>query len=206
MRRAFAALALILLFAAPLALPAAAQELSNEEIAAIKNAVFNDPEAPVMGNPQGDVVLVEFTDYNCGFCRKTMPEVRALLQSDPGIRMVMHEIPVFGEGSRYAAMAALAAREQGKYEVFHRALMSMRGKAEKASVLRVARKVGLDVPRLERDMQSPRITRQIEDSLALADDIGLVGTPSFIAGNRAQFGYMSREQLAELVAEARATR
>ena len=80
MRRAFAALALILLFAAPLALPAAAQELSNEEIAAIKNAVFNDPEAPVMGNPQGDVVLVEFTDYNCGFCRKTMPEVRALLQ------------------------------------------------------------------------------------------------------------------------------
>jgi protein-disulfide isomerase len=132
-----------------------------------------------------------------------MPEVSALLKSDPDLKLVIHELPVFGEGSRYAAEAALAAKAQGKYPEFHQALMSLKGKAEKASVLRVARETGLDVARLERDMQSPEITAQIEDSLALADDIGLVGTPSFIAGNRAVFGYLSKKDLAGLVAEAR---
>lgn len=202
MRRLLAAIATaVLCLQSPLA--AAAQDRSAAEIAQIKNAVFNDPQSPVMGNPQGKTVLVEFSDYNCGFCRKSMPEVEALLKSDPDLKLVVHEIPVFGEGSRYAAMAALAAQAQGKYPEFHRALMSMKGKAEKASVLRVARQTGLDVARLERDMQAPAITAQIEKSLALADDIGLVGTPSFIAGNRAVFGYLSKDDLAGLVAEAR---
>ncbi len=202
MRRLLAAIATaVLCLQSPLA--ATAQDRSAAEIAQIKNAVFNDPQSPVMGNPQGKTVLVEFSDYNCGFCRKSMPEVEALLKSDPDLKLVVHEIPVFGEGSRYAAMAALAAQAQGKYPEFHRALMSMKGKAEKASVLRVARQTGLDVARLERDMQAPAITAQIEKSLALADDIGLVGTPSFIAGNRAVFGYLSKDDLAGLVAEAR---
>ena len=202
MRRLLAAIATaVLCLQSPLA--ATAQDRSAAEIARIKNAVFNDPQSPVMGNPQGKTVLVEFSDYNCGFCRKSMPEVEALLKSDPDLKLVVHEIPVFGEGSRYAAMAALAAQAQGKYPEFHRALMSMKGKAEKASVLRVARQTGLDVARLERDMQAPAITAQIEKSLALADDIGLVGTPSFIAGNRAVFGYLSKDDLAGLVAEAR---
>jgi protein-disulfide isomerase len=202
MRRLVAALAtaaICLQFTSPVA----AQDRSAAEIAQIKNSVFNDPRAPVMGNPQGKTVLVEFSDYNCGFCRKSMPEVSALLKSDPDLKLVVHELPVFGEGSRYAAEAALAAKAQGKYPEFHQALMSLKGKAEKASVLRVARETGLDVARLERDMQSPEITAQIEDSLALADDIGLVGTPSFIAGNRAVFGYLSKKDLAGLVAEAR---
>lgn len=202
MRRLLAAIATaVLCLQSPLA--ATAQDRSAAEIAQIKNAVFNDLQSPVMGNPQGKTVLVEFSDYNCGFCRKSMPEVEALLKSDPDLKLVVHEIPVFGEGSRYAAMAALAAQAQGKYPEFHRALMSMKGKAEKASVLRVARQTGLDVARLERDMQAPAITAQIEKSLALADDIGLVGTPSFIAGNRAVFGYLSKDDLAGLVAEAR---
>lgn len=205
MRRTLAALATAMLCILPLA-PAYAQDRSAAEIAAIKQSVFNAPGAPVMGNPQGDAVLVEFLDYNCGYCRKVMPEVRALLKSDPQLKLVIHELPVFGEGSRYAAMAALAANRQGKYAEFHQALMEMKGKANKASVLRVARKVGLDVPRLERDMELPEITAQIESSLALADEIGLTGTPSFIAGNRAVFGYMPKADLAELVAEARATK
>lgn len=202
MRRLLAAIATaVVCLQSPL--PATAQDRSAAEIAQIKNAVFNDPQSPVMGNPQGKTVLVEFSDYNCGFCRKSMPEVEALLKSDPDLKLVVHEIPVFGEGSRYAAMAALAAKAQGKYPEFHRALMSMKGKAEKASVLRVARQTGLDVARLERDIEAPEITAQIEKSLALADDIGLVGTPSFIAGNRAVFGYLSKDDLAGLVAEAR---
>ncbi|MEF9605821.1 DsbA family protein, partial [Paracoccus sp. PXZ] len=142
MPRPLAAIALALLCALPLA-PVRAQDHGGPEVAAIKEAVFNGPGLPVMGNAQGDAVLVEFSDYNCGFCRKSAPQVTALLQSDPGLKLVVHEIPIFGEGSRYAAEAALAAQAQGKYPEFHRALMSMRGKAEKASVLRVAREVGL---------------------------------------------------------------
>lgn len=201
MRRSIAAIALTLFCA--LAVPAVGQDMTEAEIAAIKEAVFNDPAAPVMGNPEGDVTLVEFSDYNCGYCRQAAPGVAAFLKSDPGVKLVVHEIPIFGEGSRYAAMAALAAAKQGRYAEFHRALMDMNGKAEKASVLRVARKLGLDVARLERDMEAPEITAQIEKSLSLADDIGLVGTPSFVAGDRAVFGALPQEDLADLVTEAR---
>ncbi|RDW14130.1 DsbA family protein [Paracoccus thiocyanatus] len=201
MRRPLAAIALALLCALS---PSQAQDRSPAEVAAIRQAVFDGPGLPVLGNVRGDAVLVEFSDYNCGFCRKSAPEVAALLQSDPGLRLVVHEIPIFGEGSRFAAQAALAAQAQGKYAEFHRALMGMRGKAEKASVLRVAREVGLDVARLQRDMQAPEITARIERSLELADEIGLVGTPSFVAGKRAVFGYLGRDDLAGLVAEARA--
>ncbi|MTH78775.1 DsbA family protein [Paracoccus aestuariivivens] len=204
MRRSLATIATALLFALPVG--AQAQGFTEAEVAAIKQGVFNDPAAPVMGNLQGDVTLVEFSDYNCGFCRKAMPTVSQLLKTDPKIKLVVHEIPIFGEGSRYAAMAALAAQKQGKYAEFHRALMAMRGEAEKASVLRVARDVGLDVARLERDMQAPEITAQIEKSLTLADQIGLAGTPSFVAGDRAVFGALPIEDLAELVAEARAAK
>ena len=112
MRSTLAALATSLFCAISL-LPAMAQDRSDEEIAAVRNAVFNDPDAPVMGNPQGKTVLVEFSDYNCGFCRKAMPEVVALLKSDPKLKLVVHELPIFGEGSRYAAMAALIVAHLG---------------------------------------------------------------------------------------------
>lgn len=204
MRRSLAAIAIALLFALPPALQA--QDFTEAEIAAIKNNVFNDPEAPVMGNPKGDVTLVEFSDYNCGFCRKAAPDVARFLQSDPGVKLVVHEIPIFGEGSRYAAKAALAAQKQGKYTEFHRAMMGMKGSAEKASVLRIAREIGLDIKQLQRDMEDPAITAQIEQSLLLADQIGLSGTPSFVAGERAVFGALPREDLAELVADARKAR
>lgn len=204
MRRSLAAITIALLFALPPALQA--QDFTEAEIAAIKNNVFNDPEAPVMGNPKGDVTLVEFSDYNCGFCRKAAPDVASFLQSDPGVKLVVHEIPIFGEGSRYAAKAALAAQKQGKYTEFHRAMMGMKGSAEKASVLRIAREIGLDIKQLQRDMEDPAITAQIEQSLLLADQIGLSGTPSFVAGERAVFGALPREDLAELVADARKAR
>lgn len=209
----FAMIATLACGALPLASgAAAAQDAAGDptqggqtpaQIAAIKRQVFDDPAAPVIGDPAAKVTLVEFSDYNCGYCRKALPEVTAFLQANPDVKLVIHETPIFGEGSRYAAMAALAAQKQGKYPQFHRAMMSMRGKAEKASVLRVARDVGLDTARLERDIAAPEVTAQIEATLALADTIGLVGTPSFIAGDRASFGYLTRSELAELVDEAR---
>lgn len=202
MRRPLAAIAVALSLGLSL-LPQLSPAQDAAEVAAIKRAVFDGPGLPSLGNPQGDTVLVEFSDYNCGFCRKAAPEVAAFLASDPGVRLVIHEIPIFGEGSHYAARAALAAQAQGKYPQFHQAMLAMRGKAEQASVLRVAREVGLDIARLQRDMEAPEITARIETSLQLADQIGLVGTPSFVVGDRAVFGYLPKADLAELVAEAR---
>lgn len=202
MRRPLAAIAVALSLGLSL-LPQLSPAQDAAEVAAIKRAVFDGPGLPSLGNPQGDTVLVEFSDYNCGFCRKAAPEVAAFLASDPGVRLVIHEIPIFGDGSHYAARAALAAQAQGKYPQFHQAMLAMRGKAEQASVLRVAREVGLDIARLQRDMEAPEITARIETSLQLADQIGLVGTPSFVVGDRAVFGYLPKADLAELVAEAR---
>lgn len=200
-------LAAILLSFALGALPLAslAQDAQTPaEIAALKRAVFDDPAAPVMGNPAGRVTLVEFSDYNCGFCRKAMPEVAAFLKANPDVKLVVHEVPIFGDGSRYAAMAALAAARQGRYPEVHRALMRMAGQAEEPSVLRELRRLGLDMPRFQRDMADPKLQDQIEANLNLADDIGLQGTPSFIAGDRAVFGYLPQADLKELVDEARA--
>lgn len=202
MRRPLAAIVAALICSLPLT-PAIAQAATPAEVAAIKQAVFAAPDLPVMGNAQGDAVLVEFSDYNCGFCRKAAPEVSALIASDPQLKVVVHEIPIFGADSREAAMVALAVRNHGKYPEFHQKMMAMRGKASKTSALRVVRDLGLDAAQIEREMQAPEISARIEASLALADEIGLVGTPSFVAGDRAMFGYLNKADLAELVAEAR---
>lgn len=198
-----AAMMLSLVLAALPLIAAAQPEMSAAEVAAVKRAVFDDPAAPVMGNPAGTVTLVEFSDYNCGFCRKAMPEVTAFLTANPDVKLVVHEVPIFGEGSHYAALAALAAARQDRYPEFHRALMGMAGKAEKPSVLREARRLGLDMARFERDIADPKLAAQIEANLELADQIGLQGTPSFIAGDRAVFGYLPQADLKELVDEAR---
>lgn len=116
---------------------AAASVLSDN-----RDVLENDPNAPVLGNPDGDVTVVEFFDYNCPYCRRVKPEIEALLAEDPNVKLVYREWPILGEGSVFAARAALAAREQGKYEEFHWALMGMQGRAEEASVIRVAEEVG----------------------------------------------------------------
>src|SRR5690606_19454054 len=118
----------------------------------LRQALERDPTAPVLGNPQGDITLTEFFDYNCAFCRKMVPTVQRLIGADPQLRVVFREWPVFGEGSDFAARAALASLDQGKYWQFHAALMALRGKVDEASTLRVAREVGLDEARLKRDM------------------------------------------------------
>ena len=132
-----------------------------------------------------------------------MPVVDAVLGADPGLRMVMREWPVFGDGSVFAARAALASRKQGRYADFHRALMGQKPRAEKASVLRVARSIGLDTQQLQRDMDGPEIAQHIQQSNALAEAMALVGTPTFIAGSDSRFGAISSTELAELVAASR---
>lgn len=165
-----------------------------------------DPNAPVLGNPDGDITLVEFFDYNCPYCKRAKPIVQALLETDPNVRLVYREWPVLGEGSVYAARAALASRKQEKYEQFHWALMSYKGRAEEATVLDIADEIGLDTEQLIADMRDEEVDRHIRLSMRLAQGLNITGTPSFVVGNTVLPGLPTEEQLSAAVAEARAAK
>ncbi|WBU60605.1 DsbA family protein [Paracoccus albus] len=175
----------------------------NPMPAELRRVLERNPALPVLGNPQGDVTLTEFFDYNCPFCRQNMRDVQRLIGEDKSLRVVFREWPVFGEGSFFAAKASLASLQQGKYWQFHEALMSMKARAEQATVLRVARDVGLDEAKLREDMEKRAILDQIYESMDLADTMMLSGTPTFIAGHEAAFGRLNLADLKELVADAR---
>lgn len=177
---------------------AAAAVLNNE-----RALLERDPNAPVLGNPDGDVTVVEFFDYNCPYCKRAMPEIDALLAQDGEIRLVLREWPILSEGSAFAARAALAARKQGKYPEMHNALMNMRGKLEAETVMRIAGEVGLDVDKLKADMQSPEVEEHIATSMRLAESLGFNGTPSFVVGDQLIPGFVEKAQLLEAVSAAR---
>ncbi|MDF0603376.1 DsbA family protein [Psychromarinibacter sp. C21-152] len=178
-------------------------ETQAEALHSQRQIIENDPNAPVLGNPEGDVTVVEFFDYNCPYCRRVKSEVRELIDKDPGIRLVYREWPILGDGSVFAAKAALAAREQGRYEAFHWAMMEIDGRADEASVLRVAEQVGLDLDQLRQDMEAPKVAEHIATSMRLTQALGFNGTPSFVVGDNLVPGFVEKEKLAELVEQTR---
>ncbi|WP_207101583.1 DsbA family protein [Paracoccus shandongensis] len=171
----------------------------------LRKSLERDPTAPVLGNPKGDITLSVFFDYNCPHCRKMAGPIGALIASDPRLRVVYREWPVFGEESEFAARASLASLETGRYWQFHTALLAMKDRAAEASVMRVARQLGLDQAALRRGMEAEPVTRHIQLSFQLAEHMGLMGTPTFIAGDEAVFGEQSRADLAGLVGRGRRT-
>lgn len=189
------------------ALPALAQApaRANPMPDALRKSLERDPGAPVLGNPDGNITLTEFFDYNCPFCRKMVGVVQQAISADPQLRVIYHEWPVFGEGSEFAAQASLAALDQQKYWAFHAAMMAMKDRAEEASVMRIARQVGLDTTRLRRDMESQHVSDHLQLSQQLAEHMGLVGTPTFICGDEAAFGALTLTELQELIANGRKT-
>ena len=184
------------------------QQREKERAASGANSVRleieSDPNAPNLGNPEGDVTVVEFFDYNCPYCRSAGQTVQALLESDANVRVIYREWPILGDDSVIAARAALAAREQGKYEAFHWALMNGDGRVTEAVIFKVARNLGMDVAKLEVDMASPSVEAHIALSNALAQQLGFTGTPAFIVGDKTAPGMLSLDEITTLVAEARA--
>lgn len=185
----------------------AAEEDSVARAGAISQQRFileQDPNAPVLANVDGDVTIVEFFDYNCPYCRRVKPTMEGLIEADPDIRIVYREWPILGEGSDFAARAALASREQGLYEEFHWALMGMSGRAEERSVLMIAREVGLDVEQLRLDMEASDVQEHIDTSMRLAELLGVTGTPAFIIGDNLIEGAVEQDVLQQAVDEVRA--
>ena len=164
-----------------------------------------EQNAPIFGNLDGSVTLVEFFDYNCGYCRRAAPEVKAVLETSRDVRIVYREFPILGPGSEIAARASLAARNQGKYQQFHEAMMALNGQAFEASVMEVAGDVGLDLEVLKTDMQSDLVNDHIAASLRLAEALRITGTPTFVLGDEIIPGVIERgtflEKIAALVPE-----
>lgn len=165
-----------------------------------------EPGDPVLGAPNGDVVLVEFFDYRCPYCRGVADMVRQTVREDGNVRLVMKELPVLGPESMELARTALSAHKQdpAKYEAFHMALMTTQGELDHEHVRQLARDIGLDVERLDVDKQDPAIDQVIERSQALAQILGISGTPAFVIGGVLIPGAIDQEHLKRLITEARA--
>jgi protein-disulfide isomerase len=172
-------------------------------LAARRAELYQDAAAPVAGNARGDVTVVEFFDYRCGYCKSVLPTLRQLLEQDRQVRFVFKEFPILGPDSMLAARAALAARAQGKYVAFHQALMAQSGPLALPDILRVAAQVKLDPVRLQADMEAPEIRQAIQKNLALAQELGVRGTPAFVIGDELVAGAMELDALKDLVAKAR---
>mgnify|MGYP002830606476 CR=1 FL=1 len=167
-------------------------------------AIFEDADAPVGGNPKGDVTVVEFFDYRCGVCKRIQLVVRELVKTDRNIRRVYKEWPILGPASVLAARAAIASRKQGKYLPFHKAMMEATSDYSAPAIMAMAKSVGIDTGRLKKDMAAPEVDKIIRKNYALADKLGLNGTPSFVIGDTLLRGGRDLESLRAIVAEARA--
>lgn len=183
---------------------AAEAERQREALTAEAETLLNDPAAPVLGNPEGDVTLVEFFDYRCPYCKRMTSILAKLIEDDPELRVVMKEFPILSQESIFAARAALAAARQGKYESFHFALMENGGGFTEDEVMAVAESVGLDESQLRADMADPEIEAALRRNHGTAEKIGVSVTPAFIVGDTLLPGAVSLEQLKALIAEARA--
>lgn len=179
------------------------QSASLEQVLSSRRDLLErDPNAPVLGNPDGDVTVVEFFDYNCPYCKQAASIVKTLIEQDNGIRLVYREWPILSEGSVFAARAALASRAQGKYEEFHWALMAL-PRANEATTLKVAEQIGLDIDQLLIDMEAPEIDAHIALSNRLTEELGFQGTPSFVIGNAVAGGLIPLEEMTDMVAQTR---
>jgi len=165
--------------------------------------IFRDPDSPVVGNPDGDVTLVEFFDYNCPYCRQMAPLMVQAEAADPKLRIVYKEFPILGPNSVFAAKAALAAHKQGRYAEFHRALMQVRSATDDARTLAVAGQVGLDGERLKTDMRDAAIQGVIDRNVALARALHINGTPGFVVGDQILAGATDLKSLQAAIQEAR---
>lgn len=180
--------------------------VAQKAIKVYEAELLRDSDSPVVGNPNGDVTIVEFMDYQCGYCKRAFAAVEAVMKADGKVKIIYKELPILGEASRIAAHAALASHKQGKYAAFHKALMEFRGQLNQARILEIAASIGIDVPRLEKDMEEPWIKQSIERNLTLAGALGVRGTPAFVIGNQFVPGAIDADALKKLIAEARASR
>jgi protein-disulfide isomerase len=186
---------------------AAEAEKSKTTIKNNAQTIFSSARQVTLGNPQGDVTLVEFFDYNCGYCKRALSDMMDLMKTDSKLKVVLKEFPVLGPGSEEAARVAVAVRMQDptgkKYLEFHQKLLGGRGAADRARALAVAKDVGLDMSRLEKDMASDEAKVTFNENIKLAEALGMNGTPSYVVGSEVVVGAVGLDGLKQKVNTAR---
>ncbi len=182
---------------------AAVKASAKQALVARRGELISDAAAPVAGNPDGDVTLIEFFDYRCGYCKAALTVVRQIMREDPDLRLVFKEFPILSKESRIAARAALAAERQGRYFEFHNALMGARGSYSMDHIVEVAEEIGLDIDRLLEDMKDPAIDAAIGANADLARALGITGTPTFIVGDQLHPGGLDIKTLRGLIERQR---
>jgi protein-disulfide isomerase len=171
-----------------------------------RQTLLNAPHSIVAGNPKGDVTLIEFFDYNCGYCKKALADVRSLAKADPKLRLVMKDFPVLGPDSVEASQVALAVKNQLQGEKlfeYHVRVLESRGRVNGERAMAVAKEMGVDVARVQKDMQSPEVRAALQENVGLGDKLGLTGTPAFIVGDEIISGAVGMEPLKQVVASVR---
>ena len=176
---------------------------AKKAVATLTRELFDDPGSPVAGNPKGDLTIVEFFDFRCPVCKKVHPVLSDVVKADGNIRVVYKQWPILGPESEYAARIALAARYQGKYLALHEALIGAEAKLTIDEVMRIAAKVGLDRQRLLKDIDRPEIQQDLMKSFALAEELKINGTPSYIIGDQLVKGARDAANFRSIIAQAR---
>jgi len=183
----------------------AAETEDRQRVALFSEVLFNDQYSYVGGNPDGDITIVEFSDYRCGFCKRAHPIVERLLETDPNLRLVIKEFPILGEDSVAAGRMAMAAHDldAALYPALNDALMTHEGDLTEATSYRIASDVGYDIPTLKARAQSDEIGERLGQTYELAQNLGLQGTPSFVIGGEIVRGFLQIEDMREIIAEQR---
>lgn len=186
---------------------------SKAKAGIVKNAasLFSTVKAPTFGDATGDITIVEFLDYQCGHCKQMSPVIAELLKADPKVQVVIRGLPLFGDVSKSATKAVIASTKQGtdKFVKFHDALLTTTDQLSDKTIFNIAKKTGLNVAKLKKDMASKEVEDQIAENFRLAKEIGLMGTPAFVLGNRdyskTEFipGATSKDDLTVLIAKIR---
>lgn len=179
-----------------------------ETIDSARDEIFNAPYDGYVGNPNGSTTIVEFYDYNCGFCKRAQADMMALTEADPDLRFVLKEFPILGPDSSKAHVVSMAFRTlmPEKYADFHNQLLGSPGRATEESAMKIALALGADEAKLRQEMTNPAINAAFEKTFELANRLAITGTPSYVVGNEVIFGALGKELLAEKIAEARAAK
>ncbi|MDG2003316.1 MAG: DsbA family protein [Novosphingobium sp.] len=186
----------------PEAMDALQRKENAKQLAGISDEVHAPFPGAVLGNPNGSVTLVEFSDFACGYCRKSVADIEALIASNSDLRIVIRELPILSEQSVQAARMALAAAEQGKYLQFHKAMFAA-GQPGPKTIETAARRAGLDMGKARATANSPRVQQELDTNLAIARQLGFNGTPSWVAGDQLIAGAVGSDELAEAIKDIR---
>lgn len=181
------------------------REQSRQVIASSADVIYNSPHNFVLGNPEGDVTIVEFFDYNCGFCKRAMKDMEEIIANDPNVRFILKEFPILGDDSVAAHRVSTAVMRIAPehYEAFHLELLGGRDRATEETAIAVATGLGVDESALREAMEDESITESFRENYQLADSLGISGTPSYIIGDEAVFGAVGTPTLTEKLANVR---